>query len=797
MRRRSIVRALPFWGLAACFSGCGALPQGSSSNDDDYLSETVTLGEARVLPAVADGVSQAATSIRLATDLVGSAPDQAELAIDLSNLAVMVALPQNAISRQPGDSPHNTSAQVTFRFAPANEDACTSDRVVGPFTLTITNGMVSFQPSRMELHRAVRDLLRKGTATVCVQVSADFDGTVSIRRVSFAFGGQAESGEWDEVQICHTPPGEPEEEHTINVGLTALAAHLAHGDQLGPCESGDEPNDADGDAVTDDFDACPHTPSGEVVDPTGCSCSQTDSDADGAADCGDACSDTAAGAAVNVNGCSCGQLDDDADQVSNCDDGCPNTPVGEPPDGTGCSCSQRDGDGDSVDDCADACLDTTTGDEVDAQGCTLIVVAADAGPDTAAIEGDIVSINGSGSVVRGRYDPARLLYRWEQIGGQAVSTRNDLPSFVVDTTGVVGALTFRLTVATDDGGAAASDEVTISISPANIVHLAAGTWHNAILYENNRAFLWGWNRHGEVGDGSIVRDVASIDTGPTFTLLAKTDGTAWVFGTSVLSSSVTPVPISGVDNVVQVAALAEGGIMLRGDGSVWGFVDSDDRSCVLGSVTGGVNGVLGPVAVPGLPGNIVQVASAAQHSVALGADGRAWVWGGPRFGCTPFVALTNVAAVAAGDTHLCLFLVADGTAWAMGYNFYGQLGNGGNVSNYRTPTAAVGMSDVVGVAAGSLHSIFLKRDGSVWTSGWNHDCQLGLGSGVGASVSVARQVSLTDVSIVAGGSSQSAAIQSDNSVWVWGMNNVGQLTGGTATASPGSTVCSPTEIQFP
>ncbi len=37
------------------------------------------------------------------------------------------------------------------------------------------------------------------------------------------------------VVICHVPPGNPSARHTIRVSETAVAAHLAHGDSLGPC----------------------------------------------------------------------------------------------------------------------------------------------------------------------------------------------------------------------------------------------------------------------------------------------------------------------------------------------------------------------------------------------------------------------------------------------------------------------------------------------------------------------------------------------------------------------------------
>lgn len=39
------------------------------------------------------------------------------------------------------------------------------------------------------------------------------------------------------VTICHIPPGNPNNAHTITISVNALQAHLAHGDYLGPCNS--------------------------------------------------------------------------------------------------------------------------------------------------------------------------------------------------------------------------------------------------------------------------------------------------------------------------------------------------------------------------------------------------------------------------------------------------------------------------------------------------------------------------------------------------------------------------------
>ncbi|MDB5102486.1 MAG: putative lipoprotein [Fibrobacteres bacterium] len=43
------------------------------------------------------------------------------------------------------------------------------------------------------------------------------------------------SGGVGKVTICHLPPGNPANAHTLSVGAPAVRAHLAHGDYLGAC----------------------------------------------------------------------------------------------------------------------------------------------------------------------------------------------------------------------------------------------------------------------------------------------------------------------------------------------------------------------------------------------------------------------------------------------------------------------------------------------------------------------------------------------------------------------------------
>ena len=84
---------------------------------------------------------------------------------------------------------------------------------------------------------------------------------------------------------------------------------------------------------------------------------------------------------------------------------------------------------------------------------------------------------------------------------------------------------------------------------------------------------------------------------------------------------------------------------------------------------------------------------------------------------TTILSASSVTAIAAGDLH-SLFLKSDGSLWAMGYNGFGQLGDGNVNDNTETnlPEQIVA-SNVTAIAAGDVHSLFLKSDGSLWAMG--------------------------------------------------------------------------------
>lgn len=281
-------------------------------------------------------------------------------------------------------------------------------------------------------------------------------------------------------------------------------------------------------------------------------------------------------------------------------------------------------------------------------------------------------------------------------------------------------------------------------------------------------------------------------------------GTVWAWGYNRLgelgngttTNSTVPVQVTGLAGVVGVAGGGYHCLAVKSDGTVWAWGDNDYGG--LGNGTAGI-GSYSSVAVQatGLSG-VVGVAAGNGHSIAVKSDGTVWTWGcnisgqlgngtfshAPPYGVSvpvQVIGLSGIVGVAAGQYH-CLAVKNDGTVWAWGYNDKGQLGNG-TTTDSSVPVRVRGISGVVEIAGGSYHSIAIKTDGTVWAWGINDYGGLGNGTTTNSSVPV-KVKGISGVLAIAGGWGHSIALTSDGMVWAWGYNYYGELgTGTTANSS--------------
>lgn len=259
------------------------------------------------------------------------------------------------------------------------------------------------------------------------------------------------------------------------------------------------------------------------------------------------------------------------------------------------------------------------------------------------------------------------------------------------------------------------------ISQASAV--AAGYSYSVALKSDGTVWSWGSNELGQFGNGTSDTPVSSIpvqakgvvnakaiSTGDYHTVALLKDGSVIAWGnnqhgqlgmatsdqcmqwSAQWSCSKTPIKVPNLDNVVSIASGSDHVLALKADGTVWAW--GSNNSGQLGDGTTADSPI--PKLVESLTG-VVAIVARSNHSLALRSDGTVWAWGWndkrqlgysttqictiPLWGSVPcskspaqVAALSDVSAISGGNAHN-LALKTDGSVWAWGYGYYGQLGN--------------------------------------------------------------------------------------------------------------------------
>ncbi|WP_224367417.1 RCC1 domain-containing protein [Hyalangium versicolor] len=269
--------------------------------------------------------------------------------------------------------------------------------------------------------------------------------------------------------------------------------------------------------------------------------------------------------------------------------------------------------------------------------------------------------------------------------------------------------------------------------------------------------------------------VVSLSAGRTFALALRRDGSVWAWGNNTSgqigngtqSARELPQQVPGLYGVVAVAAGSEHSLVLRKNGSLWTWGLN-----MYGAMGTGSDRRTSPVPVAGLR-DVQALDVGVYQALAVDQDGSVWSWGLSHDHSHSMQAapqrvqgLTQAVAVASGNLH-SLAVRQDGTVWAWGDNAQGQLGDG-TVGGLRTTPAPVqDLQDVVAVAAGENFSLALKQDGTVWAWGANYLGQLGDGTQEDRSLPVQVQ-GLQGVSAIRTWGSLVVALKQDGTVWFWG-----------------------------
>jgi alpha-tubulin suppressor-like RCC1 family protein len=323
---------------------------------------------------------------------------------------------------------------------------------------------------------------------------------------------------------------------------------------------------------------------------------------------------------------------------------------------------------------------------------------------------------------------------------------------------------------------------------------------------------WGFNRDGELGNGSNaysptpvavsgITTALSVDSGYRHACALLQDGTitCWGYnqvgalGNGTTDNSSTPIAVSGIAGAIAQGTGAGHSCALGPERtlSCWG----DNETGELGNGTVSSSKPFGatiPVQVSGIAG-VAGVNGGLLHTCALISGGTVDCWGynrdgqvgnGSKESARPYAVttpqqvsgITDAVAVSSGAFHTCA-LLAGGSISCWGYNLAGELGNG-TLSGTLAPVPVVGITDAVAVSSGAFHTCALIAGGRVECWGEDEYGQLGDGK-MKNSPRPVRVPGLTNVVSISAGYFQTCAVLATSEVKCWGRNDYGQLGSGT------------------
>ncbi len=345
--------------------------------------------------------------------------------------------------------------------------------------------------------------------------------------------------------------------------------------------------------------------------------------------------------------------------------------------------------------------------------------------------------------------------------------------------------------------------------PVEEKHIGAALIHSLYVDPDGNVWVWGGSSLSGVDNESVphlvMKDGKSVYAPPSDSLsyVIKQDGSLWGWGRTnygqmgvIRSESRTTSefivnPRKIMDQVKSVSG--NGTIFaVKPDNSLWGWGEAGPQR--------------GDTVKENLPHprkvmkDIILVSTTAFHTVVKKTDGTLWAWGNNQCGALGTgdrkdhvhpvkvdmkpLGKRKIVQIDTrwGETYL---LADDGTVWYSGeYNIHQDECLD---PPHLVPTKLDTIDNVKAIALGQFHELFLKKDGSVWASGYAEGASSSLWT-----VPKGPGKVMDGVAEIAAGQFHSIALKKDGTVWTWGVNEHGQLGDGT-----NQTTTTPVQVHFP
>jgi alpha-tubulin suppressor-like RCC1 family protein len=283
--------------------------------------------------------------------------------------------------------------------------------------------------------------------------------------------------------------------------------------------------------------------------------------------------------------------------------------------------------------------------------------------------------------------------------------------------------------------------------------------NTCITKQNKSILIEGGDAYGQIGNGAPSSSLADIDPVKFY---------------SIVSASLGGMHAAYIDDSARLFLWGTNANNQLGDGTT--TIKYTPTEAVLSK--------------DGNKLKINKVECGVRHTLALAEDGTLFVTGnnsngqlgrGNTTNANAFMTIKSSSVTDIGSGWYNSYIISGGFLCAAGVNNFGQVGDGTFTQRTSFTRTTGSATNIIDLAGGAEHCLYIKNDYSLWGFGRNNNNQLFTSSF--ASSSLHRRLSPLSASYCSAGVIHSAFVTTDNKLYVAGANTFGQLGLGNYTAA--------------